>query len=166
MTSIFINYRRRDDAYAAALLDYGLSQQFGPESVFRAGRSILAGEDYEVGLSTALDLCSAMVVIIGPDWQDSFDASADTSDWVVIEISRALRRNIRVIPVLLSGTERLRADALPPELKTLARLQYLRFDYRNISQDLAHITAEIRRAVPELATAQPSDPRVARESSR
>jgi hypothetical protein len=39
MALVFINYRRCDDAYAAALLDFALSSRLGADRIFRASRS-------------------------------------------------------------------------------------------------------------------------------
>ncbi|WP_181320108.1 toll/interleukin-1 receptor domain-containing protein [Saccharothrix carnea] len=152
MSLVFINYRRRDDAYAAAFLDFFLSQRFGADQIFRAGRSIPAGEDYETCLNAAIDHCIAMLVVVGQDWPKSFDRSNASVDWVRVEISKALKRQIRVIPVLLSGVPRIRPEELPPELRSVSRFQYLRFDYRNTEQDLSYIASELQRSIPQLAT--------------
>jgi hypothetical protein len=45
LAAIFINYRSQSEAYAAALLDERLSNRFGSNQVFRASRSIDAGDD-------------------------------------------------------------------------------------------------------------------------
>jgi hypothetical protein len=152
---VFINYRRRDDAYAAAFLDFFLSSRLGADQVFRAGRSIPAGEDYETYLNAAIDRCAAMLVVVGPEWPESFRRDDIAIDWVRTEIARALKRNIRVIPVLLSGVSRIESDSLPAELKCLSRLQYLRFDYRNTSQDLVYILSELQRSIPTLRSDSP-----------
>jgi hypothetical protein len=91
-----------------------------------------------------------MLVIIGPQWPGSFTGEKYATDWVRVEIARALSRKIPVIPILLSGVTRLKDDCLPSDLAGLSRLQYLRFDYRNTEQDLIYIATELRRVVPAL----------------
>jgi TIR domain len=150
---IFINYRRRDEAYAAALLDEKLSKYFGSNFIFRASRSISAGADYEISILHAIEHCQVMLVVIGPNWSSALlNGSADIrDDWVRREISEAFKREIPVIPILLTGTVRLCEDDVPPDIARLARSQYLRFDYRNFEEDSRRIAHELGRAVPRLA---------------
>ena len=112
MSLVFINYRRRDDAYAAAFLDFALSDEFGQDCIFRAGRSIPAGDDYEACLKAAVDQCVVMLVVVGFDWNESFKNNRNSIDWVHEEISRALSRGVRVVPILLSGVSRIHIDSL------------------------------------------------------
>jgi hypothetical protein len=146
VNSVFISYRRRDDAYAAAYLDEYLSHEFGAESIFRAGRSIPAGENYEACLRRAVEECVAMLVIVGPTWVQQIPETVDSVDWVHFEIIAAIRRNIPVVPILLSGVSRIAQEELSSELAPMSKFQYLRFDYRNTAQDLAHIASELRRS--------------------
>jgi hypothetical protein len=146
LTAIFINYRSQGEAYAAALLDERLARRFGSDQVFRASRSISAGEDYELAILNAVERCRVMLVVIGPDWSRHFAEDGDT-DWVRQEISKAMTLETPIIPVLLSGTDRVRAANLPSDLAKLARVQYLRFDYRNLDQDTEKIAQEVARSV-------------------
>ncbi|MFI8311539.1 hypothetical protein ACIGBK_13065 [Streptomyces microflavus] len=61
--------------------------------------------------------CQVMLVVVDPDWSDKFNTlksgSPDTFDWVQKEIEEAFRLNHIVVPVLLSGADRLRQDDLP-----------------------------------------------------
>lgn len=148
--TVFVNYRRGDDAYAAAFLDDALSREFGPDRIFRAGRSIPAGQDYEHCIMKAIESASIVLVLMGPNWAESLKSGDRKNDWVSKEIAEAFERKIPVVPILLSGASRIAEDYLPSDLAPLARLQYLRFDYRNTFQDLTHIANELRRAVPEL----------------
>lgn len=157
MAEVFINYRRRDEAYAAALLDEKLSQHFGSEVIFRASRSIVAGADYELAILRAVEQCKVMVVLIGPSWSAALndEVRGRREDWVRREIIEAFKREVPVIPVLLSGATRLGEDDVSPDIAWITRSQYLRFDYRNLGQDSAQIAHELRRIVPGL----PSKPR-------
>jgi hypothetical protein len=145
MGVVFISYRSGDDAYAAALLDSMLSRAFGPDSVFRASRSIEPGDDYVEALANSLGKSSVVLAVVGPRWLSFFDGTVEASltdgkrDWVRQELGDAFRLQIPVIPVLLSDAMRLREVDLPIEIHQLARCQYLRLDYRNIDNDLAKI---------------------------
>jgi hypothetical protein len=146
MARIFLSYRSGDDAYAAALLDQRLSDVFGESEVFRASRSIGAGVSYSDEIMHALKQCEVVLVLVGPTWTDRLDLSgrqrADV-DWVRTEVSTALDYGLRVIPVLLSRTDRLVDCQLPPDIAALARLQSVRFQHNHIDQDFANLVASL-----------------------
>ncbi|MGW4318935.1 toll/interleukin-1 receptor domain-containing protein [Streptomyces sp. NPDC004684] len=154
VSQIFINYRREGGAYAAALLDELLGHRFGEGRIFRAARSIGPGEDYAKALLKAVAECSVMLVIVDEGWVAKFasgvgDPSFDR-DWVHREIQEAFRNGRTVVPVLLSGVSRLDEGSLPESLSAVARLQYLRFDYRNTHQDVNSIAEGIVKACPRI----------------
>ncbi|MFD7129440.1 MULTISPECIES: toll/interleukin-1 receptor domain-containing protein [Streptomyces] len=152
MAQIFINYRRDGGAYTAALLDELLSKHFGETQVFRAAKSIIAGSDYVAAILKAIRGCDAMLVIVDDHWLEKFETgnyiSSPDSDWVLREIEEAFKWERIVIPVLLSGVNRLREEDLPVALTKLATLQYLRFDYRNIQQDSIYMAKQLVRVCP------------------
>ncbi|MEW9509297.1 toll/interleukin-1 receptor domain-containing protein [Streptomyces bacillaris] len=152
---VFINYRRGEGAYAAALLDELLSAHFGEERVFRAAKSIKAGADFATSILEAVGECHVMLVIVDPGWSSRFTPSdrrpSPSQDWVRREIEEAIRLDRTVVPVLLSGAERLRQDDLPEELTRLACAQYLRFDYRRARQDAMYIAEQLARVSPRIA---------------
>ncbi|MCQ6245337.1 toll/interleukin-1 receptor domain-containing protein [Streptomyces malaysiensis] len=159
MAQIFINYRRSGGAYAAALLDEILSKRFSKGQVFRAGRSIKPGSDYVESILEAVARCDAMLVIVDEGWSHHF-ANANNPpsrrDWVLREIEEAFKHERTVIPILLSGVKRIGDEEdLPSGLHRLTRLQYLRFDYRNILQDSNYIAD--RLAVHFLRSGEPQD---------
>ncbi|WP_078531314.1 TIR domain-containing protein [Streptomyces sp. PsTaAH-124] len=158
MAQIFINYRREGGAYAAALLDELLSGRFGREAVFRAARSIAPGSDYSESILEAAGSCAVMLTVVDSGWQEKFISGRSgrpiMHDWVVREIEEAFKRGARVIPVLLSGVDRLNEAHLPESLTRVARLQYLRFDYRNIRQDIDFIAEQLVRVCPEIRGSQ------------
>jgi hypothetical protein len=153
LTHVFINYRRQGEAYAAALLDERLSTYFGSERIFRASRSIMAGADYELAILNAIERCGAMLVVIGADWPTALlrGPLGDRDDWVRREILEAFKRDIPVVPVLLTGATRFTEEEVPADLARIARCQYLRFDYRNLDEDSNRIARELRRVVPNLS---------------
>ena len=142
--TVFINYRRSDDAYAAALLDSELCARLGAENVFRASRSIPPGADYEDAINAAIAESKVMLVLVGPRWAKSFRRRR-RRDYVLEEIVEATTRRIPLVPVLLADVEPLRAMRLPKELAPLKRRQYLRFGYREVEQDAGYIAQELRR---------------------
>ncbi len=82
------------------------------------------GVDFTKAISKSLESCDIMLAIIGPHWLGT-DGSGNASriknpnDWVKTEISTALQRDIRVVPVLVDGGQLPDPDELPPELQPL-----------------------------------------------
>ncbi|MFH8402018.1 TIR domain-containing protein [Streptomyces anulatus] len=151
---IFINYSKKGGAYAAALLDELLSSHFGEDEIFRASRSIAPGSDYSESILECVAGCEVLLVIVDADWPKRFtfqphDANPK-EDWVSREIKEAFKHGKVVIPVLLSGAERLDESSLPEVVADVARLQYLRFDYRNIHQDVRFMYEQLVKVCPEL----------------
>lgn len=140
MSGIFVSYRRSDSDVAAGRLADDLSEIFGRDSIFRDVDTLDPGEDYESALDQALDSCAALIVVIGPRWSAVTDHDGrrrldDPKDWVRLEISRALKRGIRVIPVLISATMPSETET-PADLAPLLRRQAFEFSDRHWRQDV------------------------------
>ncbi|WP_424185891.1 hypothetical protein ACOBQX_29115 [Actinokineospora sp. G85] len=130
------------------MLDEKLCQEFGETEVFRASRSVKAGDQYPLTIWRALTECVVMLVVVGPGWADDFakgGRSVDGLDWVHFEVDTALRRGVVVIPVLLANTPRLRAESLPNEISELAFRKAVTFEHRHIERDVNHIIGLLRR---------------------
>ncbi|KNB49878.1 toll/interleukin-1 receptor domain-containing protein [Streptomyces caatingaensis] len=159
MADVFINYRTGDGEKTAALLDTALSHRFGDDRVFRASKSIRAGESFPPALRNAVRRCGVLLAVVGPGWGDS-PRLHRADDWVREEILEAFACSIPVVPVLDGRTtKRLSATALPEELARLADVQSLRFDHQNAQADLARIGDAVAELVPRLAAedAAPAD---------
>jgi hypothetical protein len=128
MASIFVSYRRDDAAGFAGRVEDELERRFGDVEVFRDVDDIASGEDFVRRLDHALQSCRVFVAVIGKSWLTARNADGtrrldDPNDFVRQEISAALRRDVRVMPVLVDGA-RMPAEAdLPEGLKSLARRQ-------------------------------------------
>jgi uncharacterized membrane protein len=123
---IFINYRR-DDAggYAGRLAD-SLAAYFGPDRVFRDVTGIDYGHDFEEVIDAKLAESGAVVALIGDKWASVTNAEGrrrldDPGDYVIREISAALRSGVPVIPVLIGNTGMPRPEELPASLSDLTR---------------------------------------------
>lgn len=154
MPSFFINYRSGDTDVVAGLVEGELSVRFGPEVFFRASKSIPAGDDFTHALLRAVRQSDALLAFIGPHWLDADGTGRrkidQYDDWTRLEITEAFRHDVRVIPVLVGGAGRLRADDLPADLARLAVCQYVRLDQRNQDADLDLLAAQLTKLVPGL----------------
>ncbi len=102
---IFIKYRREDSRGDAGRLFDRLKARFSGQ-VFMDVSTIESGVDFGEAIERAVGSCVACVVVIGKHWliDETGRRRLDKpEDFVRLEIATALKRNIRVIPVLVSG---------------------------------------------------------------
>lgn len=150
MPEIFINYRTGDGDQVAATLDEALGHRFGPDAVFRDGRSIRAGAEYPRELLTALRRSSALLVVIGSSWVAD-PRLRRPDDWVRREILEARECRIPIFPVLGDPSLRwLTKDQLPNEISWLAEIQALRYAPYTSAMDVVRIGDELSNAIPDL----------------
>jgi hypothetical protein len=126
---IFLSYRRRGEAsgFAGRLADR-LVKHFGADQIFRDVEDIASGVDFVDAINEGVEACEALLVVIGPDWLTVQDASGrrrldDPRDFVRLEVASALRRSVRVIPVLVCGAQIPAESELPADIAALSRRQ-------------------------------------------
>lgn len=127
-TGIFLSYRRADARHVAGRLASDLERELGKVKVFRDVEDIAPGLDFTEVLQGALDTCAVMLVLIGPKWLNITDDDGhrrldNPGDWVRTEIANGLKKNVRVVPVLIEGTRLPKESELPDDLKALSRRQ-------------------------------------------
>jgi hypothetical protein len=125
-SGIFISYRRQDAQSAAGRLADSLERRFGKAQIFRDVETIQPGVDFVEAIEGALSSCSVMLAVIGRRWMGEAGEQSRlhlANDWIRLEIAAALKRNIRVIPVLVEGASPPADADLPEDLKPLARRQ-------------------------------------------
>lgn len=128
MAGIFLSYRRDDSGGYAGRLADDLKQTFAGDQVWRDIEAIEAGADFVDAIGKAIGACSVLLALIGPRWLDAKNAAGerrldDPNDFVRLEITTALERGVRVIPVLVGGATMPAEAALPEVLRPLARRQ-------------------------------------------
>jgi hypothetical protein len=170
MPIMFINYRAKEQAGYAALLDRELAERFGRDAVFRASRSIRPGDDFAREILDNLRRCRVLLAVIGPEWlafnQRDGDPSGAEPDWVRREISEALARGIRVIPILVEDAKMPAEAELSADIAALARCQYLRLHHRNIDNDIGRVVDELVRLLPDLGAGRRHPREVTRRDVR
>ena len=155
MGGIFISYRREDSAGWTGRLAEHLREVFGAESIFMDLDTIQPGADFTEALQTAVSSCDVLLAMIGPDWATATDRSGklrleDPTDWVRVEIAAALKRKIRVVPVLVGGASIPTVDLLPDDLDPLAQRQAHELTDRRWNYDVEQLvkTLPIARQQP------------------
>jgi hypothetical protein len=128
MSAIFLSYRRDDSSgYAGRLFD-NLSERFSRERVFMDIETLEPGMDFVAGIDHAIASCGAVIAMIGPNWTKAQDSEGrrrldDPNDFIRLEITAALTRGVRVIPVLVHKASMPLEQELPEPLRPLCRLQ-------------------------------------------
>src|SRR5688572_19682016 len=121
MSSIFICYRRDDAAGYVHAIQKRLADRLGDDQVFMDIDSIEPGLDFERVIERSLASCSIVLALIGKRW--SPEKLRNSRDFIHLEIRTALKKKIRVIPVLLEGAEMPKPEALPADLAPFSRRQ-------------------------------------------
>jgi hypothetical protein len=168
MPGVFISYRREDSAGTAGRLFDILSGQFGRENTYMDFDTIKGGDNFTTVIEEKVSASDALVAVIGNRWltiteEDGTRRLDNTRDFVRIEIAKALKREIRVIPVLVGRATMPRADDLPDDLRALCECQavevrdsHFHLDVQQLidvlhrdlhDMDFGHRTVKIRRLV-------------------
>ncbi|HMF78836.1 MAG TPA: toll/interleukin-1 receptor domain-containing protein [Bryobacteraceae bacterium] len=140
MPRVFISYRREDSASEAGRLSDFLREQFGDQDVFIDVEAIKGGDDFVAAIESAVGSCDVLVAVIGKIWASVRGADGklrleDANDFVRLEVAAALRRKIRVIPVLIDGAPVPKSTDLPPDLAELTRRNCLDIRELHFRQD-------------------------------
>lgn len=164
MEGIFISYRRDDSAgYAGRLYDR-LAAHFGDEAVFMDVEGIEPGTDFVKAIEGAVASCKVLIVLIGREWLSATDASGrrrldDPHDFVRLETSAALKRDIRVVPVLVDQAIMPEQQDLPEELQLLVRRQAVELNHKQwdaTSSELIKTLEKILKLTPTGGAPSPS----------
>jgi hypothetical protein len=156
---IFISYRRDDSAGHAGRVHDRLVMEFGRDVLFMDVDAVPLGSNFVKVLQDEVGKCDMLLAIIGPNWLEAKDQRGlrridDPTDFVRVEISAALRRDIPVIPILLEGTRVPRVEELPDELKELSLRNGLNVRHASFHQDIDKLLRSLRGRwnSPESAT--------------
>jgi hypothetical protein len=158
--SIFISYRRDDDAARAMMLDRIISGTFNEPA--RPPRVRIYRDTAErLGVQwpeEVRDRCSSadmVLVVIGPKWLEAKGQYArrridQADDWVRQEIE--LARDRMVIPIAFGGADIPPAKALPETISYLASRQGVRVRDERADMDLQPVLQAIEQRLPPAET--------------
>ena len=161
---VFISYRREDLRGFAGRIYDRLSDRLGSENIFFDVDNIAPGLDFVEVLTERVASCDALVAVIGKDWLASIDRTGrrrldDAEDFVRVEIEAALKRGVRVIPVLVENAAMPKADELPESLRKLARRQGIAIDHGRFNSDVERLLRILSEIEEEAHRARPPDAR-------
>jgi hypothetical protein len=116
---------------------------------------IRPGDDFAEVIESAIASCSALLVVIGPQWLEHRNERGEArlhepGDWVRLEIEAALDRNTWIIPILVGDARMPPAAALPDSIRRLSRIQAFELTDRRWDWDVEQLTAMIASHIPAL----------------
>jgi formylglycine-generating enzyme required for sulfatase activity len=153
--SIFVSYRREDSQHQTdRLCDY-LGARFGAGQVFQDVDRMPLGLDFRRVLTEKVAACDVFLAVIGDAWLSVSGSSGsrrldDPRDFVRIEIEAALKRDIPIIPVLVSNASVPHAEELPESLRELAYRHGIRI---RPNPDFRHDVERLIRGIEDVVSA-------------
>jgi TIR domain len=164
---IFISYRRQETAWAAGRLNDVLLQHFPAEQVFTDVDSIEPGEDFVERIKAAVGSCDVLLALIGPQWLTITDESGqrrldNPDDYVRLEIETALKRKIRLIPILVDDARMPHSNQLPETLASLTRRNAVEINPATF--DTKRLITAVQKTLAEEQAQQRAEEQVRREA--
>jgi len=177
---IFISYRREDSSGVTGRIYDRLESHFGSDRIFMDVDAIEPGMDFVKAIESAISATNVFLVVIGPTWLTATDAAGNRrlenpEDFVRSEVSAALSRDIRIIPVLVSGAMMPRSTDLPDDLKSLTHRNAIELSHTRFNMDaerLIHALEQVfeqfepKSTATEKAVEKAEIERIAREKAR
>lgn len=166
MARVFISYRRIDSKWAVGRLYDRLSEVLDGKNLFLDVSDIEPGEDYVEKIEAVVRSCDVLLAVIGQAWLTTQDSTGrrrldDPKDWVRVEISTALSRGIRVIPILIDEAEMPDRFALPEDLIGLSRRNAKLISFSHFHSDLDSLLRVLEKVLAPVdePTSEPTRPK-------
>jgi hypothetical protein len=157
---IFVNYRGSVQNWATELVYARMTEAFGADSVFKAGNSIRAGEEFPPILRMRAASCPVMLACIGPGWLAAGPPGGGRSldspdDWVRREIAISLQAENHVLPLLIGNHDEVAippAGQLPEDIRAMVYHQAWRLaPGGGLDATVPRLVDRLVELVPELA---------------
>jgi hypothetical protein len=145
-SKVFISFCREDGGHAARLWE-DLSERLGKDRVFRDVADIELGISREEAMERALSGGAVLLVVIGPHWRTGTDARGlhldDPGNQVRREITRALARGLRVIPVLVQRATLPAPEELPEDLRLVVERKPVELSEARWNYDVGRLATSL-----------------------
>jgi|GEM_PF-845646 len=164
---IFISYRREDTSGESGRLKDKLEQVFGKENIFYDVETLEPGLNFDQSIAKALSESKVLLAMIGPHWLKVSDSKGvkrlqKPEDWVRKEIAEAIKRGLRVIPILVNGADMPDSEELPDDLKELS----LKHAQELTSSRWNYDVGELSKVLEKIITKKPEPKPEPQSSSR
>ncbi|MGH9279279.1 MAG: toll/interleukin-1 receptor domain-containing protein [Acidimicrobiales bacterium] len=161
---VVISYRRDDASGHAGHLYADLVRQFGEDRVFIDIDNIPPGVDFAEVITSAIGSADVLIALIGRGWLNETDKQGrrkidKPGDFVRLELESAIKKKLRILPVLVQDAEMPSAEDLPGSLATFARRNAFEISDKRWTDDIAELIQvldEIAAAKAERTGARPA----------
>jgi Hsp70 protein/TIR domain len=122
---------------------------FSKDQVFMDVDTVEPGVDFVRAIEKAVGECDVLVALIGKRWAGG-EASGTSrldneKDYVRLEVSTALARDIRVIPVLVDGMTMPNEDNLPSPVQPITRRNAIEISNTRFNYDVDQLITAVRK---------------------
>ena len=129
--------------------------RFGAANVFMDVDSVAPGEDFVRKIGDTIAMCDLFLLVIGPGWLNARTADGRRridlpGDFVRIELSAALTRGVKIIPVLVDGAQMPRQEDLPEDVAQMVRHNAVFLGHATFRRDMEALSASV--APPDMLT--------------
>src|SRR5262249_5810362 len=111
------------------------------------------GVDFVRAIEKAVGECDVLVALIGKRWVGGEAGGAsrldNTKDYVRLEVSTALARDIRVIPVLVDGMTMPNEDSLPSSVQPITQRNAIEVSNTRFNFDVDRLITAVRKILDE-----------------
>jgi hypothetical protein len=149
--SVFISYRREDSSGYARAIYNELRDKLGSENIFMDVDAIEPGLDFIKAIEGAVGRCDILLAMIGPRWLAAGGESGPRllteNDYVRTEIATALKRDIRVIPILVGGSKMPSTEDLPEDLTLLTRRNAIEIRHTHFDSDVTSLIKVLMKLI-------------------
>jgi hypothetical protein len=134
------------------LLSHSLKKNLRRVAIFRDIDDIPPGVEFDMHIMQVLGSCNVLFALIGPNWLTATDNAGcrrldDPNDFTRLEIATALKRDVRVIPLLVDGGTMPMVNELPDDLKPLTRRQAFTITDEHWDKDCRRLTNVLKPLV-------------------
>ena len=111
------------------------------------------GVDFANAIENAVGAVDVLICVMGTEWLTVVDKNGklrldNPMDFIRLEVASALKRDIRVIPVLVGSATMPSADQLPPDLAKLPRRNALHLGDARFHTDADRLIKSVRILMP------------------
>jgi WD40 repeat protein len=151
MASIFISYRRDDEAAFTGRLYDWLTRHFGDDEVFLDVDAIKPGADFVRGIDDEIDKCDVVLVVIGEKWLKGSDPEGRTrlrpGDYVRRELLAGLKGGKHIVPVLVGRATMPGRRDLPKALQEFSQRNAVSVSHDSFAAGVNRLIQSLERSI-------------------
>ena len=149
---LFLSYRREDSQWAAGRMADRFRSELGEDLVFLDVDAIPLGANFSEEIERWLSECDFLLAIVGPGWLSAKSKAGNRridnpTDLVRLEIEKALRLGVPVIPVFLDETKAIEAEDLPHSIAELTSRQAFWVRCKYFRSDMEDLVSRLRKVL-------------------